>query len=63
MNERMKENVYIALKSLQMYASFTALSQELKTTTKPISKRKRSGRESVRSVQRVSMVKSMVEKT
>jgi len=40
----------------------TALKRELKPKTKPISK-KRSGRESVRSVQWVSMVKSTVEKT
>jgi len=39
MNE-WKKNLYSALKSLQMYAQSTALNRELKTKTKPMSKRK-----------------------
>jgi len=62
MNESMK-NLYSVLKSLWMYAQSTPLNRELKTKTKPRAKEKRSGRESVRSVQWVSTVKSTVEKT
>ena len=45
MNDR---NLYSALKSLQMYAQFTALSRELRRNR--CAKEKRSGRESMRSV-------------
>jgi len=67
MNQWMNDkNLYSALKSLQKYAWSTVLSRELKLEQNRCAKEKRSGRESVRSVQSlqwVSVVKSTVEKT
>ena len=63
MNERINEKNYIARFKAYKCMLNLALSQELNLKTKPISKRKRSGLESVRSVRLLSIEKSVVKKT